>query len=146
MRMLTLLLFLIAVAEGVAIWALWTHRAPCAAAAGATPAAGLLGPGGAGGGTESGSGNAAPPTPGSGAPASAAPAASAAAEGSGTNQPVSGDLNQVPDPNCVAKTTASLLNSGESTAPPSCAPMSAPPQLQQAAKQVQDGAAPASSP
>lgn len=145
MRMLTLLLFSIAIIEGVVIWALWTHRVPCAPAAAAVPAAGLLNGGGGGGEIENGSGAGTPLAPSS-APAAAAPASSAASGGSGTNQPVSGDLNQVPDPNCVAKTTASLLNSGESTAPPSCAPMSPPPQLQQAAKQVQSGAAPASSP
>lgn len=49
----------------------------------------------------------------------------------------SGNLNDVPDPNCVGKTTASLLNSDSSTPPPSCAPMKAPPELQKAAQQVQ---------
>ena len=50
----------------------------------------------------------------------------------------SGSLRDVPDPKCVGKTTASLLGSGSSTPPPSCAPMKAPPQLQQAAAQVQN--------
>jgi hypothetical protein len=62
--------------------------------------------------------------------------ASNAAPGKGAS--VSGDLNEVPDPNCVAKTTAGLLNSGDATTPPSCAPMSPPPALRQAAGQVQN--------
>lgn len=35
---------------------------------------------------------------------------------------------QVPDPNCVGKTTAGLLNSDSSTTPPSCAPVNVPTQ------------------
>lgn len=50
----------------------------------------------------------------------------------------SGSLNEVPDPNCVGKTTASLLGSGSSTPPPTCAPMKAPAELQHAAQQVQN--------
>ena len=57
---------------------------------------------------------------------------------SGAGASVSGDLNQVPDPNCVAKTAAGLLNSDDATTPPSCAPMSPPPALRQAARQVQN--------
>lgn len=60
----------------------------------------------------------------------------AAAQDSGGN--TSGNLNDVPDPNCVGKTAASLLNSGSSTPPPSCAPMKAPAQLQKAVQQVQN--------
>jgi hypothetical protein len=65
----------------------------------------------------------------------------AAAQDAGSNTSggnTSGSLNDVPDPNCVGKTTASLLSSGSSTPPPTCAPMKAPAQLQQAAAQVQN--------
>lgn len=146
MRSLTLLLFVVAVVEGIVIWTLWTHRAPCATAPSAAPSAGLLNGGAGGGGIEGGSGSAPPATPASAAPAGASPAPSSVSSGSGSDAAASGDLNQVPDPNCVAKTTASLLNSGQATAPPSCAPMSPPPQLRQAAKQLQGGPGPASSP
>jgi hypothetical protein len=65
----------------------------------------------------------------------------AAAQNAGSNAAggnTSGSLNDVPDPNCVGKTTASLLSSGSSTPPPTCAPIKAPAQLQQAAQQVQN--------
>jgi hypothetical protein len=146
MRSLTLLLFVVALVEGFLIWELWSHRTTCAASTNAAPATLLNGAGG-GGGLESGSGNGSAVVPSPAVPASANPASSGAASGgSASNQAVSGDLKQVPDPNCVGKTAASLLNSGQSTTPPSCAPMSPPPQLQQAEKQVQGGAAPASTP
>lgn len=57
----------------------------------------------------------------------------ASAQGAGA----SGDLNEVPDPNCVGKAAAGVLNSDEATTAPSCAPMSPPPELKQAEKQVQ---------
>ena len=120
MRTLALLLFVVAVVEGFVIWTLWTHRAPCAPAPAASPQ-GL-------------------------APSGPAPDASASTSGGATNASVSGDLNQVPDPNCVAKTTASLLSTDRASARPSCAPMNQPPQLRQAAKQLQGGTVPASSP
>lgn len=61
-------------------------------------------------------------------PVTAAPGSGSASDTSGAqNANVSGDLNQVPDPNCVGKTAAGLLNSQASTTPPSCPPMSAPP-------------------
>jgi hypothetical protein len=144
MRSLSLLLFVVALVEGFLIWELWTHRTACAAAA-AAPA--TLPNAAGGGGLEAGSGNgsALQPSPAAPAPANSA-SGSAASGGSVSNQAVSGDTNQVPDPNCVGKTAASLLNSGPSTTPPSCAPMSPPPQLRQAEKQVQGGAAPASTP
>jgi len=49
---------------------------------------------------------------------------------SGALQAGNADVNsgQVPDPNCVAKTTAGMLNSNSSTTPPSCAPMNVPTQ------------------
>ena len=147
MRSLSLLLFVVALVEGFLIWELWTHRTACPATTSAAPAALPNGAGG-GGGLETGSGNgtAVQPSPASPVSANTAPGG-AAAGGSASNQAVSGDLNQVPDPKCVGKTAASLLNSGQSTTPPSCAPMSPSPQLQQAEKQVQGaGAAPASTP
>ena len=153
MRMLALLLFVVAVVEGFVIWTLWTHRAPCAPVPGASPQA-LL-DGGAGGAMQGGSGNDAtqggtgttpPLAPASPAPSGAASDPGASPPGANGNARVSGDLNQVPDPNCVAKTTASLLSSDRASAGPSCAPMSPPPQLRKAAKQLQDGSVPASSP
>ncbi len=114
---------------------------------GATAAAGgvlALPPGG--GGTEAGSsGPAQPPQ----TPPPAASSASSAGAGANTDGGESGsaqaqgDVNQVPDPNCVAKTTAGLLNSEPAAStPPSCAPMSPPPALKQAEQQVQAGATP----
>jgi hypothetical protein len=144
MRSLSLLLFVVALVEGFLIWELWTHRTACAAA---TTAPAILPNGAGGGGLEAGSGNGTALQPSPAAPASASPERGGdAGSGSVSNQAVSGDINQVPDPKCVGKTAASLLNSGQSTTPPSCAPMSPPPQLQQAEKQVQGGAAPASTP
>ncbi len=145
MRTLALLLFVVAVVEGFVIWTLWTHRAPCAPTPAASPQ-GLLNGGSGGDATQGGSGSTPPLTPASPAPSGPAPDASASTSGGGTNTSVSGDLNQVPDPNCVAKTTASLLSTDRASARPSCAPMSPPPQLRQAAKQLQGGTVPASSP
>jgi len=65
-------------------------------------------------------------------------AAAQNAGGNASGGTTSGGLNDVPDPNCVGKTTASLLSSGSSTPAPTCAPMKAPAQLQQAAQQVQN--------
>lgn len=78
------------------------------------------------------------PPPASSVPAQSEPPADGAVQGTSA----SGDLNQVPDPNCVAKAAAGVLNTDQSSAPPSCAPMSPPPELQQAAKQVQNLATP----
>ncbi|MEO6835797.1 MAG: hypothetical protein ABI231_07825 [Candidatus Tumulicola sp.] len=79
-------------------------------------------------------------TPAAPAPAGTASAAGPAAAGDLKTQ---GDTNQVPDPNCVAKTTAGLLQSDPApSAAASCAPMSPPPALKQAEQQVQAGATP----
>lgn len=56
-------------------------------------------------------------------PSDTPPAASSGVPQTGNAQVPSGE---VPDPNCVGKTTAGLLNSNSSTTPPSCAPMNAP--------------------
>lgn len=99
-----------------------------------------------GGGSEAGSSGPAqtpqapPPSVSSGSQAGAG--ANSDSGGSGSAQ-AQGDVNQVPDPNCVAKTTAGLLNSEPAAStPPSCAPMSPPPALKQAEQQVQAGATP----
>lgn len=126
MKAFTLLLFVIAAIEGFLIWELWTHRTPCAAAAGTVPSAQPFA-GGAGAGNGGGSGNGTPLPPSTPVPASATPATRAGAGGSPASGTASGDLNQVPDPNCVGRTTASLLNAGQSTTPPSCPPMSPSP-------------------
>lgn len=115
---------------------------------GAAPGGTLALPAGAG--LEGGSGGStqtiAPQTP---APQASAPGASTAAAAGGDSTTttgdvrVQGDANQVPDPNCVAKATAGLLNSQAApSSPPSCAPMSPPPALKQAEQQVQAGASP----
>ena len=133
------LLVLIAIVEAAVLaWIfLWARSGACgvptaqtivrmfAASANEAPAAG-------GGDTSLTPQPAAPGTQ-AGGDANAAPANAAPVKGAN----VSGDLNEVPDPNCVAKSAAGLLNSGDATPPPSCPPMSPPPALRQAAGQVQ---------
>jgi len=133
----------IVVAAGIFFWV----RGPGSCAA-ITPQAiegvfgGVFGRAGAGGDGSSGAGN------GQGAqqPTSSnnSSAGDAGAGGSGSGA-ASGDLKQLPDPNCVGKTAAGLLNSDQATAPPSCAPMSPSPELQRAAKQVQNAGSAGSS-
>jgi hypothetical protein len=117
---------------------------PAAAAGGAAVA---IPGGGGGGGLDAGT---ATQTAAPVAAPSATPPAAAAGAGTAANAAANpgdiktqGDTNQVPDPNCVGKTAAGLLNSNAAqTAPPSCAPMSPPPALKQAEQQVQAGATP----
>jgi hypothetical protein len=80
------------------------------------------------------------------APASEAPAASAAPDtsaqaGAGGNPAdvkVSGDTNQIVDPNCVAKTAAGLLSENTPAPGPTCGPMKQPEALKAAEKQIQN--------
>jgi hypothetical protein len=110
-------------------------------------AAGTMGTAAAGGGAmAAGSGGAEAQSASSGgtitpsAVASAPPESSTAAassEAQGGDAGASGDTNQIVDPNCVAKTAASLLSSG--TAPPAgptCGPMKQPQALKDAEKQI----------
>jgi hypothetical protein len=122
-----------------------TSRAAGAGAAGTMGTAG--GTAAAGGGAmAAGSGGAEAQSASSGgtitpsAVASAPPESSTAAassEAQGGDAGASGDTNQIVDPNCVAKTAASLLSSG--TAPPAgptCGPMKQPQALKDAEKQI----------
>jgi hypothetical protein len=124
-------IFEIAVVAGIVAW---VRSGACA-----LPTAQSVGRMIGGGGSESEPTGQGSPQP---VPAAAASAATASpvpgSDGSAQAAGASGDLNQVPDPNCVAKTTAGLLNSDSSTAPPSCPPMSPPPALQKAAGEVQN--------
>jgi len=127
---------------GLAAFIEFRDRACAVVAANAGPAAQTSG--GLQAGVPQGS---APQTPPAQVPQSAiSPAASpAAAAGSANAGDVrtQGDTNQVPDPNCVGKAAAGVLNSDSAqSAPPSCAPMSPPPALKAAEQQVQAGASP----
>jgi len=106
-------------------------------------ARGVANPGGAaaGGGAADVGGDAqGAGTTGSGGAAGTANNGSAAAgSAAGGSAQANGDLNQVPDPNCVAKTAAGLLNSDQATPQPSCGAFKAPAALKAAAAQVQNG-------
>jgi hypothetical protein len=124
-----------------------------AAGSAAPPVAGAAGsaPGGAAGGAvapppaaaDLDSGAAQSPIPS--APASEAAAAAAAPDssaqtGAGGNPAdvkVSGDTNQIVDPNCVAKTTAGLLSENTPAPGPTCGPMKQPEALKAAEKQIE---------
>lgn len=66
--------------------------------------------------------------PPAGSPVPAPSETSAAASGLPHSASADTGSAQVPDPNCVAKTTAGLLNANSSTTPPSCAPITVPSQ------------------
>ena len=80
------------------------------------------------------------------APASEAAAAvsgpnSSAQAGAGGNPAdvkVSGDTNQIVDPNCVGKTAAGLLSENTPPPGPTCGPMKQPEALKAAEKQIQN--------
>lgn len=63
----------------------------------------------------------------------------AGASAAGGSAQANGDLNQVPDPNCVGKTAAGLLNSDQAKPQATCGAFKAPPELKAAAAQVQNG-------
>jgi len=80
------------------------------------------------------------------APASEAAAAASAPDtsaqaGAGGNPAdvkVSGDTNQIVDPNCVGKTAAGLLSENTPAPGPTCGPMKQPEALKAAEKQIQN--------
>jgi hypothetical protein len=79
-----------------------------------------------------------PVTAGSAVPLAAGSAAAAEDESAAGNASVKGDTNQIVDPNCVAKTAASLLNS-DTPAPSggaTCGPMKQPEALKAAERQI----------
>ena len=86
-----------------------------------------------------GTGSIAPPQVGAVKLVSPQPQASDDAAAAGGSVDASGDTNQVPDPNCVAKTAAGLLSESAPPAQPSCAPMSPPPELKKAEQQLSNG-------
>jgi len=100
--------------------------------------------GGGGGGTNTpGGGSDSPPitAPQASAPVALPPTAtpSNAAANPGDVK-TAGDTDQVPDPNCVAKAAADVLNTNPApSASASCAPMSPPPALKNAEQQIQSG-------
>jgi hypothetical protein len=92
-------------------------------------------PGGGGNPSSGGSGVVVPPI----AAPSPAPQTSAAVSTVATgapDTPPSGSLKDVPDPNCVGHQAASLLNSDQATAQPTCGSFSAPPELKAAASSL----------
>jgi hypothetical protein len=72
--------------------------------------------------------------------ASSAPdsSAQAGAGGNPADVKVSGDTNQIVDPNCVAKTAAGLLSENTPVPGPTCGPMKQPEALKAAEKQIQN--------
>jgi hypothetical protein len=74
------------------------------------------------------------------AAAAAAPdsSAQAGAGGNPADVKVSGDTNQIVDPNCVAKTAAGLLSENTPAPGPTCGPMKQPEALKAAEKQIQN--------
>jgi len=95
----------------------------------------LAGPGGAapGGGNPSSGGSGVVPPIAAPTPAPPASAAQNAVATGAPDTPPSGSLKDVPDPNCVGHQAASLLNSDQATAQPTCGSFSAPPELKAAA-------------
>jgi hypothetical protein len=71
------------------------------------------------------------------APQTNATAAAAASGGTSGDASASGDTNQIVDPNCVARTAASLLSSSPAPAAgPTCGPMQQPAALKRAEAQI----------
>lgn len=141
----TWILALFALLELGALAVVITFRSNACSALGFAPAGGAalrLGGGGGGNDTGGGSGPAVTPTPVPQASAAVAPPA-VSTSGSAANPgdvKTEGDTNQVPDPNCVAKAAADVLNSSPAPAATvSCAPMSPPPALKNAEQQIQSG-------
>ncbi len=75
-----------------------------------------------------------------GAAAAAAPDSSAqtGVGGNPADVKVSGDTNQIVDPNCVGKTAAGLLSENTPAPGPTCGPMKQPEALKAAEKQIQN--------